>query len=85
MIAPLFPIGMGSFQPSSSSLIAHESGHQVGKYMGFSTAAVGLGSIVGPAMGGFLYMYGPTVPFFASAGLFVATMFIAIPLIHKHA
>ncbi len=42
IIVPFFPIGMGSFQPSSSSLIAHESGHEVGKYMGYATASVGL-------------------------------------------
>ncbi len=40
-----FPIGMGSLQPSISSLLVHRAGKQVGKVMGYNTSIQSIGQI----------------------------------------
>nr|WP_255216794.1 MFS transporter [Pseudenhygromyxa sp. WMMC2535] len=42
---------------------------QRAKYMGLMGAAMGMGFVFGPAIGGILATWGPQVPFFASAAL----------------
>lgn len=46
----LFPLGMGSFQPSVGSLIAQNAGNEVGKVMGYNTSIQSIGQIIGPIM-----------------------------------
>lgn len=52
----LFPLGMGSFQPSVSSLMAQNAGKEVGKVMGYNTSIQSIGQILGPIMAGLLYV-----------------------------
>ncbi len=68
-IIPLFPLAMGSFQPSISSLIASKAGKEVGKVMGYNTSIVSIASIIGPFMVGTLYSMGHSYPFYASAAI----------------
>ena len=45
-IIPFFPLAMGSFQPSISSLIANKAGKEVGKVMRYNTSVVSVASII---------------------------------------
>lgn len=64
----LFPLGMGSFQPSIGSLLAKKAGKEVGKVMGYNTSIQSIGNIIGPIMAGVLYVYpGSGLPFLVSA------------------
>ncbi len=78
MIIALFPIGMGSFQPSINSLIAGKAGPEVGKVMGYNTSVISIANIIGPFAVGTLYAMGHSLPFFVSAwvmwGLFVLSL-----------
>lgn len=77
-IIPLFPLAMGSFQPSISSLIANKAGKEVGKVMGYNTSIVSIASIIGPFMVGTLYAMGQSYPFYASAGIAFILLLIAV-------
>jgi MFS transporter, DHA1 family, tetracycline resistance protein len=68
-IIPLFPIAMGSFQPSIGSMMANKAGKEVGKVMGYNTSIVSIASIIGPFMVGTLYEKSHALPFFVSAGI----------------
>lgn len=63
----LFPLGMGSFQPSIGSLIAQNAGKEVGKVMGYNTSIQSIGQIMGPIIAGMLYVPGSGLPFLVSA------------------
>lgn len=68
-IIPLFPLAMGSFQPSISSLIANKSGKEVGKVMGYNTSVVSIANIMGPFLVGTFYAVDKSLPFFVSSGI----------------
>jgi MFS family permease len=78
-----FPLGMGSFQPSVSSLIAQNAGNEVGKVMGYNTSIQSIGQIIGPLIAGFLYLPGSGLPFLVSAGIFFVLFFIGLRLHHN--
>ena len=75
VIIALFPIGMGSFQPSINSLIAGKAGKEVGKVMGYNTSVISIANIVGPFAVGTLYAMNHSLPFLVASvitcGLFV--------------
>ncbi len=77
-IIPLFPLAMGSFQPSISSLIADKAGKEVGKVMGYNTSIVSVASIIWPFMVGTLYSIGKPLPFYISACIAALLFCIAI-------
>ena len=77
-IIPLFPLAMGSFQPSISSLIASKAGKEVGKVMGYNTSIVSIASIIGPFMVGTLYSIGHSYPFYASAAIAALLFLVAL-------
>lgn len=67
----LFPIGMGSFNPSIGSLLAQNAGKEMGKVMGYNTSIQSIGQIFGPIIAGMLYVVpGSGVPFLSSAAIF---------------
>lgn len=74
-IIPLFPLAMGSFGPSVSSLMAAKAGKEVGKVMGYNTSVTSIGQMIGPFVVGTLYLQSPTLPFYASA-LFSFLLFL---------
>lgn len=77
----LFPIGMGSFQPSISSLLAKQAGKEVGKVMGYNTSMQSVGQILGPITAGILYVSpGSGLPFLASAGVFAFLFLVSLGL-----
>ena len=78
-----FPLGMGSFQPSVSSLIAQNAGKEVGKVMGYNTSIQSIGQIIGPLIAGLLYLPGSGLPFLVSAGIFFVLFFIGLRLHHN--
>lgn len=81
-ILPLFPLGMGTIQPSISSLVARDAGHATGKYLGMNNSYMSLGNIVGPILAGYLYTHSIALPFWVSGGMFGAillTSYILIP------
>ncbi len=74
----LMPIGMGSFQPSVSSLIAQNAGKEVGKVMGYNTSIQSIGQIFGPIIAGMAYITpGSGLPFLISAGIFGILLILA--------
>lgn len=73
-----FPLGMGSFQPSVSSLIANKAGKQVGKVMGYNTSIQSIGQIFGPVLVGALYTHGSGLPFLVSACIFVFLLLVSL-------
>ena len=77
-IIPLFPLAMGSFQPSISSLIANKAGKEVGKVMGYNTSIVSIASIIWPFMVGILYSIGKSYPFYASAAIALILFLVAV-------
>lgn len=76
--AMIFPIGMGSFQPSLSSLLTKNAGNQVGKVMGYSTSMQSIGNIFGPLVAGLLYFSRANpLPFMVSAGICLILLIIS--------
>lgn len=74
----LFPIGMGSFNPSIGSLLAQNAGKEMGKVMGYNTSIQSIGQIFGPIIAGMLYVVpGSGVPFIVSAGVFALLFVLA--------
>ena len=67
VIIALFPIAMGSFQPSINSLIASKAGKEVGKIMGYNTSVISIANIIGPFTVGTLYAMGHSLPFLVAA------------------
>ena len=79
----VFPLGMGSFQPSLGSLLAKNAGKEVGKVMGYNTSVQSVGNIFGPLMAGMLYAFpGSNLPFLVSAAIFGA-LFVGSFLLKK--
>ncbi len=76
-IIPLFPLAMGSFQPSLGSLMASKAGKEVGKVMWYNTSVMSVGNIIGPFLVGTLYAAHPTLPFWVSAGIAVFLFLLA--------
>lgn len=68
----LFPLGMGSFNPSLSSLLSKSAGSEVGRMMGYNTSIQSIGNIFGPLVAGMLYFHpGSNVPFLLSTAIFL--------------
>ncbi len=82
-IIPLFPIAMGTFQPSLGSLIANKAWKEVGKVMWYNTSVMSIGNMVGPFLVGTLYASHPTYPFWVSAGIGVLLFLLAYLKLRK--
>ncbi len=67
VIIALFPIGMGSFQPSINSLVASSAGKEVGKVMGYNASVISIANIIGPFIVGASYSIDKSLPFYISA------------------
>lgn len=80
----LFPIGMGSFQPGVSALMAKNAGKEVGKVMGYNTSIQSVGQILWPILAGLLYSPGSGLPFLVSAGVFVILFLLAFWFREEH-
>jgi len=52
-------------------------GNERAKYMGWMGAAMGMGFVIGPGVGGLLGHYSPQLPFFVSAGLSFVNLLMA--------
>jgi MFS transporter, DHA1 family, tetracycline resistance protein len=70
IIVILFPLGMGSFNPSVAALLSKDAGKHAGRVMGLNTSMAGVGGIIGPILIGWLYAINISLPFWVSAGLF---------------
>lgn len=51
------------------------------KALGYMSAAISTGFIVGPGVGGFLAEYGPRIPFFSAAGLAIFAAILSITIL----
>ena len=78
-IGILFPLGMGSFNPSVAALLSKDAGKHAGRVMGMNTSVAGVGGILGPIIVGWLYTVHIELPFWASASLF-GILFVACTL-----
>ena len=69
-----------SLLPSAMAYVADSTPpQQRGQAMGLMGAAMGLGMIFGPAIGGFLGAFSPAMPFFVAAGLtIIVALFAAL-------
>ena len=65
-----FGLGMGMAGPgyTVSATLAVDS-HEQGALAGLLGSAAGMGFVVGPIVGGFLYRLGHTLPFWCAAGV----------------
>ncbi len=78
-----------SVVPAAMAYVADSTDpKQRGQSMGLLGAAMGLGMIFGPAIGGFLGVFSPAVPFFVAAGLTIlvtgfAALFLPESLSHE--
>lgn len=82
-IIALFPIGMGSFQPSINSLIAGKAGKEVGKIMGYNTSVISIANIIGPFAVGTLYAMGHSLPFLVASGITCGLFVLAMVGLRK--
>jgi MFS family permease len=64
-------VGFGSAlaKPVITALITEKTTQPQGLTMGITHSFEGLGHLLGPLLGGFLFMFGNSVPFFFSAGI----------------
>lgn len=46
IIVILFPLGMGSFNPSVAALLSKDAGKHAGRVMGLNTSMAGIGGII---------------------------------------
>jgi MFS family permease len=83
MIIALFPIGMGSFQPSINSLVAGAAGKEVGKVMGYNTSVISIANIIGPFAVGTLYAISHSLPFLVASGIACWLFILAIVGLRK--
>lgn len=74
-ILPLFPLAMGSFWPSISSLFAQKAGKDVGEVMGYNTSVTSIAMAVAPFLIGMLYEIDKPLPFLIS-GIIAFLLFI---------
>lgn len=70
-----FGLGMGMVGPgyTVSATLAVEA-HEQGSLAGLLGSAAGMGFVVGPILGGFLYRLGPTWPYWSAAAVMVVVM-----------
>ncbi len=74
----LFPLGMGSFQPSIMSLISSKAGREVWKVMWYNTSIQSIWQIIGPIWAGILYTPGGNLPFLVSSVIFWLLFILSI-------
>lgn len=77
-ITILFPLGMGSFNPSLATLLSKDAGSHVGRVMGMNTSTVGIGGIIWPILMWWLYAIHIELPFWGSAAIFSALFIIVM-------
>ncbi len=71
-------ISGGNIATAQACIADVTSPNERSKAMGIIGAAFGLGFIMGPALGGFLSQWGPSVPFYFAAGLSLVNAFLVI-------
>ena len=68
--------------PTLNSLISKEADPaELGRAMGMSQGIAALGRVVGPTWGGWLYGFGPALPFLATAAGLLYTVKISRALV----
>lgn len=70
-------ISSATLAVANSALADRSDPEQRAKYFGFTSAAFGLGFVLGPVVGGLLGNWGPRAPFFAAALLCAITGLLA--------
>jgi MFS family permease len=77
----LMTVGNSLNSPTINSLISKEADQtMVGTIMGISQSMGGLGRVVGPTWGGFLFGVQPYLPFWATAGVLLVLVFMGLKL-----
>ena len=72
--------------PTMSSLLSQEADPKsVGAMMGTAQGLSGLGRAIGPTWGGFLFSVSFGLPFIATAIVMLATVYVGVRLVSKHA
>lgn len=77
-IITLFPLGMGSINPAIGSLHAHYAGKEVGKALGTNASMMSLGSIAGPFIAGYLYVFWSGAPYIVSSIFFLSAILLTL-------
>jgi len=78
VIIAFFPFGQGSINPAVGSLHAHYAWKEVGKALGTNTSMMSLGSIIGPFIAGYLYIFWPGAPYILASIFFLIAIFLSI-------
>jgi predicted MFS family arabinose efflux permease len=75
----LLPLGTALLFPANSALVSHRADrNEFGLMMGVQQALRGMASVIGPIWAGLAYQYlGPSLPFFACAGIIALALLMA--------
>lgn len=68
--------GMACVFTSVPSLISKQSGEKTGTVMGLRTSAEGIGRVVGPVFGGWVYEFNVDYPYLTGAALYFASLIL---------
>jgi DHA1 family tetracycline resistance protein-like MFS transporter len=80
----IMAVGFSLNQPTMLSLVSQEAGERnVGAIMGTSQGIQGLGRVIGPVWGGFLFGISDKLPFYLTAIIIAVTIFIGYKLVQK--
>ncbi|MDM8527636.1 MFS transporter [Anaerolineales bacterium HSG24] len=84
LAAILFPIGIGLMMPPLQSLATHSVADELrGGVLGIYQSTLSLAIIFGTSLGGVIFAFGPTLPFWVGGGLGILITFPAIMLWQK--
>lgn len=78
VITAFFPIGMGTINPAIGSLHAHYAGKEVGKALGTNASMMSLGSIAGPFIAGYLYLFWTGAPYIGASVFFLTALILIL-------
>lgn len=77
-------IGNSLSLPTLNSLISKQcSPSELGAMLGTAQSIAGLGRVLGPTWGGWLFVFGPSIPFFATSLLVAPAILIAVRIWRK--
>src|SRR5699024_8521140 len=78
----IMAVGFSLNQPTMLSLVSQEAGEDnVGAVMGTQQGIQGLGRVIGPVWGGFLFGISDGLPFYVTAIVFAVTIYIGYLLV----
>ncbi len=76
-------LGVGLLSPSLATLVSRRSGSRPGMVLGLQSAALSLGQVAGPLLGGFLFAWHPHAPYWVTSGLLLGAAAVVQRRLHS--